>query len=98
MKIEMPSQQLLAPEVTRVKKVVKSAAMEQPQEQATTVRLTDQVKILSTKAMAADVTELQAAQDAKVAAVKSRYESGAYQINGRDLAEKMMARSARRKE
>lgn len=94
MKIEAPSQQLPAPEVTRVKKVAKSAAVEQPQELATKVRLTDQVKLLSQKAMAADVAELQAAQDAKVEAIKASLDKGGYQVSGRDLAEKMMARSA----
>ncbi|UFS72154.1 flagellar biosynthesis anti-sigma factor FlgM [Geomonas sp. RF6] len=93
MKIEAPSPNLLAQEVTKVRKAAKAAQVEQPQQ--TTVQLTDQVKVLSRKAMVADVGELQAAQDAKIQAVKARVAEGNYQVSGRDLAEKMLARSTK---
>jgi len=98
MKIDAPSQRLAVPDISRVKKGTKLAAVEQPQDQSEKVRLTDQVKILSNKAKAANTAELQAAQDAKVEAVKARVQAGNYQVGGRELAEKMLSRSARNKE
>lgn len=97
MKIEAPGQKPVIPELARVSKGVKPVAAEQPQGQSIKVQLIDQVRVLKNKAMVADVGKLQAAQDAKVEAVKARVAEGTYTVSAREVAEKILSSASAEK-
>ena len=92
MKVDTQNQQLVVPQLTKVKGR-KPAEAQQAQEQVATKK--DRVELSSQAALTAEISELQAVQVEKVQSIKERIEGGTYQVSGHDVAKKMLAKLSR---